>query len=313
MLVIDKTAEKDYFSRFQRPISCIFFVLLQLAFHGPILVLIYTLLTFDLHFLLWMAAVMLLQLPVRRSQRYIDFINKCVQPLKYFRHFQIIHEEQIKEADRCLFGVHPHSVFGLSLLSLLNSQPTGPLSNLIGLSSRFILNFPLTGLFLKLWGFQAVNPPNLRRLMRKGRNVGMLPGGFEEATVTSSEEMRCWVENRKGFVKYALEHGYTIYPVLMMNEHKAYSTFQPLLAFRLFLNKLKIPAVLFWNKWTGLLLPPSLSLHLIVGRGIRLHLPPGQHVTQQMLEDTHRAYVAEIMRVYEKYAHLNDHSPIKIY
>jgi hypothetical protein len=81
-------------------------------------------------------------------------------------------------------------------------------------------------------------------------------------------------------VKYALEHGYTIYPVLMMNEHKAYSTFQPLLKFRLFLNKLKFPGVLFWNKWTGLLLPPWLKLHLIIGKGIHsTPLEPGEQVS----------------------------------
>lgn len=55
----------------------------------------------------------------------------------------------------------------------------------------------------------------------------------------------------------------------MMNEHKAFWTFEPWLKFRLFLNRLKIPGVLFWNKWTGVLLPPWLNLHLIIGRSIR--------------------------------------------
>ncbi len=86
----------------------------------------------------------------------------------------------------------------------MNSEDAGPLSNIIGLGSRFILNFPLTGLFLKLWGFQSVNHHNLKKLMRKGKNLGMLPGGFEEATLTTSDELRCWIESRKGFVKYAL-------------------------------------------------------------------------------------------------------------
>jgi hypothetical protein len=99
----------------------------------------------------------------------------------------------------------------------------------------------------------------------------------------------------------------------MMNEHKAYSTFKPFLKFRLFLNKLKFPGVLFWNKWTGILLPPWLNLHLIIGKGIRVKLQQGEKVSQEMLEQTHAAYKAEIMRIYEKHAHLNEHSPIKIY
>lgn len=50
---------------------------------------------------------------------------------------------------------------------------------MVGLGSRFILNMPITGLLLRLWGVQAVDPSNLKRLMTKGQNVGLLPGGFE--------------------------------------------------------------------------------------------------------------------------------------
>jgi hypothetical protein len=40
-----------------------------------------------------------------------------------------------------------------------------PLSGMVGLCSRFILNIPFAGLVLKLWGLQAVNADNLKRLM----------------------------------------------------------------------------------------------------------------------------------------------------
>ncbi len=66
----------------------------------------------------------------------------------------------------------------MSLVVLLNSINDGPLSNAVGVSSRFILNFPFAGFFLKMWGFQAVNPKSLKRLMRKGKNIGILPGGY---------------------------------------------------------------------------------------------------------------------------------------
>jgi hypothetical protein len=49
---------------------------------------------------------------------------------------------------------------------------------MVGLSSRFILNFPFVGAILKLWGVQAVNPTNLKRLMQEGKHIGLLPGGF---------------------------------------------------------------------------------------------------------------------------------------
>jgi hypothetical protein len=99
----------------------------------------------------------------------------------------------------------------------------------------------------------------------------------------------------------------------MMNEHKAFSMFEPLLKFRLFLNRLKFPGVLFWNKWTGILLPPWLSLHVVIGKGIKAELKEGQEVSQALIDETHRKYLDEILRIYAKYAHLNGNTPIKIY
>lgn len=60
----------------------------------------------------------------------------------------------------------------------MNYQAHDAMSRMVGLGSRFILNMPITGLLLRLWGVQAVDPNNLKRLMLKGDNVGLLPGGF---------------------------------------------------------------------------------------------------------------------------------------
>lgn len=84
----------------------------------------------------------------------------------------------------------------------------------------------------------------------------------------------------------------------MMNEHKAFCMFESWLKFRLFLNRLKFPGVLFWNKWTGVLLPPWLNLHLIIGKGIKAQLKSGETVSQDVVDATHKAYLDEILRIY---------------
>lgn len=86
-----------------------------------------------------------------------------------------------------------------------------------GLSSRFMLSLPVWGLLFRLWGVQSVDPNNLKSLLKRGKTVGILPGGYEEATLTSENEMRFFIEKRKGFIKYAMKYGYTIRPVLHMN------------------------------------------------------------------------------------------------
>jgi hypothetical protein len=36
-------------------------------------------------------------------------------------------------------------------------------------------------------------------------------------------------------------------------------------------------------------------------------------VSQELIDETHQAYLQEILRIYKKYAHLNGNTPIKIY
>lgn len=40
--------------------------------------------------------------------------------------------------------------------------------------------------------------------MSKKKSIGLLPGGFEEATLTTPKQLRIYIKGRKGFLKYAL-------------------------------------------------------------------------------------------------------------
>jgi hypothetical protein len=49
----------------------------------------------------------------------------------------------------------------------------------IGLGSRFGFNAPILGMILRLWGCSTVENKNLKSLMKEGKNIGLVPGGFE--------------------------------------------------------------------------------------------------------------------------------------
>ena len=91
------------------------------------------------------------------------------------------------------------------------------MSKMAVLGSRFFMNIPICGLLLRWWGMQSVNAQNMERLMKKNRSIGLVPGGYEEATVTSHTVFRLFLKNRKGFVKLALKYGYTLAPVVVLN------------------------------------------------------------------------------------------------
>lgn len=72
------------------------------------------------------------------------------------------------------------------------------------LASRAIMALPVSGMVLRWLGVQSVDANNLRRHMKEGNTIALLPGGFEEATLTSNTKERVFIKKRKGFIKYSL-------------------------------------------------------------------------------------------------------------
>lgn len=52
------------------------------------------------------------------------------------------------------------------------------MSQCVGLSSKFMLSVPIMGILFRLWGVDAVDPSNMKKLMSQEKPLGLLPGGF---------------------------------------------------------------------------------------------------------------------------------------
>lgn len=111
------------------------------------------------------------------------------------------------------------------------------------------LLFPIAGIPLKMYGIQGANPANFRKLLENGECVGILPGGFEEATITSPKENRIFITKRKGFIYYALKYGTPIYPVFVFGENTLFHTIDWFLPLRIWLNKFKMAGTIFWSRF----------------------------------------------------------------
>lgn len=53
------------------------------------------------------------------------------------------------------------------------------LSNSVTLGSQFALSIPLFGLHLKWWGIESASASNFKRLLKTGRPISLIPGGYE--------------------------------------------------------------------------------------------------------------------------------------
>jgi len=161
----------------------------------------------------------------------------------YFKSYTVHSEEELKP-EKSLFSFHPHGVlgFGCAMLGAKNEV----LYESTFCASRALLNLPVSGIFSRWMGVHPVDNKSFKDYLKKGKNIVLVPGGFEEATLTRYNEERLFIKERKGFIKYALQFGYKIHPCYSFNENKIYYTFTYWEKFRLRLNKIKIPGVVFF-------------------------------------------------------------------
>jgi len=139
---------------------------------------------------------------------------------------------------------------------------------------------------------------NILSFMKQRRNIAIIPGGFQDATLYSHGKDRTAMSSRKGLFKYALQHGYSVYPIYTFGESETYTSFTPLLAFRLWLNKFDIPAVAFFGEaWMPLM--PRRTARIMTYVGEPLALPKVAEPTAAQIEEWHSKYVAALTDVFE--------------
>ena len=90
-------------------------------------------------------------------------------------------------------------------------------------------------------------------------------------------------------------------------------TFDGMKNFRLFLNKFKIPATIYWSRY-GLYFPPYQHFHTIIGEGIKgRNYFAEEEPSKQEIDEVHSRYVKSLVGLYEKHKEKNGNVPFKVY
>lgn len=144
---------------------------------------------------------------------------------------------------------------------------------------------------------ESATKENITSLMSQGRNLAIIPGGFEDATLHEYGKNRTCMKPRKGLVKYALQHGYALTPIYSFGESQTYHTFTWLLKWRLWLNKFSIPGVLFFG---NPLLPifPRVQSQVLSYVGEPLQLPRIPNPTKDEIDLWHSKYLDALVHLF---------------
>lgn len=158
------------------------FVLIHIFLHGSVIVSIFALATLNLELITAITILVLVQSRLRKNKQFADYIAKRMHPANAFNSFKIIDDHvdpQIPDSkQKVIYGFHPHGVYALGFLAALNQSSDPHFSSVTGLASSFILNLPILGAILRMWGIEPASNQQVKTLMQQGKTMAILPGGF---------------------------------------------------------------------------------------------------------------------------------------
>lgn len=155
---------------------------------------------------------------------------------------------------------------------------------------------------LLMWlGCVDAGKETAKNVLNSGKHLYILPGGEAEQLLTKYKKHRIFVNNRKGFIKLAIEHGCALIPVYAFGETDMYHTTAFALGVRKALMKhLRIAVPLFWGIW-GSPIPKRTTLSVVVGKPIAVGKVEPENITREMVEETHAAFVRALKTLFDKH------------
>ena len=218
----------------------------------------------------------------------------------YFKREGTIFEDAdaVKPDSSSLFCFHPHGILccGWSVNGNLNKHLFDANVHFMGTDALFVL--PGISDDLSWHNCGPASKKNMLDRMSAEQNLALIPGGFEEATFYRYGKHRVFLRNRKGFVKYALQNGYKLFPVYTFGEERTFWVWSWLMEKLVFLNKYKIPAVVFLGKYGFM---PNDGISCITVVGAPLQLPKIEAPTSENIDFWHKQYIESLQDTFDKY------------
>ena len=190
------------------------------------------------------------------NKTYTQFLlNKAS---KYYS-LKIINEPKISD-NKNLIACFPHGIFtqGFFIFSSIKLD-------YIKFVSSVLINTPLMGDFLKKHNILSADKKTFINIMKKEKNMSLLPGGFNEFFMTTKYEYNLYIPT--GFIALCIKNEYNIYPCLFLGENEIYDTSPIPKRYWLYIIKfikiINIPLNFIYS-----IVPNRVPIHIIYGEKI---------------------------------------------
>jgi len=122
---------------------------------------------------------------------------------------------------RVITSVAPHGILTCGWSFVVGSD-TFASADSKWLVAPAMMNLPFLGDLMRWTGCESADPKSMHKVMKTGANIGLIPGGFNEISLFKRHHHRVFFKARKGFIKYALQYGYSVQPAYCFGEELSY-------------------------------------------------------------------------------------------
>uniref|UniRef100_A0A5S6QA33 Acyltransferase n=1 Tax=Trichuris muris TaxID=70415 RepID=A0A5S6QA33_TRIMR len=296
-------------------------------FAGPYFLLIFSLIAMIVWRLWWLAVVYGLWLYVdrdapKRGSRPLSIIREW-SLYKHLRDYFPIHLIKTAELDpsrNYLIGYHPHGIMSFGAFCNFSTEATnfskvfpGIKPYLCTLVGNFW--FPFRREYMMCFSLIDVSKESISWLLgkpKKGYAAVVVVGGAREALEAYPGTHTLVLNERKGFIKTAIQTGADLVPCYSFGENDVYNRFDN--------HQLRFLShfQLIWKSISGWVLPPICGrgmfnytfgvlphrrpIYSVVGKPI--HVKQCDNPDQAQIDDLHKQYVDQIKELFENYKKL---------
>ncbi|EJT96601.1 diacylglycerol acyltransferase [Dacryopinax primogenitus] len=238
---------------------------------------------------------------------------------KLFAHYypaELMNEAALPPDRPYIFGYHPHGIIGMGAIASFATESIGfsesfpgIIPHLLTLSSNFYL--PIYRDILLWMGIASVSRKSCANILKKGpgQSITIVIGGAAESLSAHPGTADLTLKKRFGFIKLAIQYGADLVPVFSFGENDIYEQLSNEKGTTLYKLQKKFQHLfgftlpLFHGRgilnYTIGLMPYRRRIVIVCGRPI--HVERVANPSQQLLEETQKLYIEELMRIWDTY------------
>lgn len=229
---------------------------------------------------------------------------------QYFGLKTIIEDEEglLKYSGKAIiYAFSPHDMLPFGIFSfnpILNRIPGG--STMHCLMTSAIFNIPFLKQVYTWMKGKPVDKKTFVARLHKNKSFIFCPGGVQEVILLDPrkpDDLVLFLQNRKGFIKLALQTGSPIVPVFGFHLDGTFGYWFPRGAWIERLSRaIGFLPLFYWGRFRipfGIPYPKKLTI--VVGSPI--DIPKTDEITNEKIDEYHKLFVEELMKLFERHKH----------